>query len=76
MGGAAAAAGSGCRAGGGGAVGVLSCAEYGELQRVSFARTLWTFNFLFRGHHDLLIVCLAIIANIFVNWHRQLRSKS
>ena len=76
MGRAAATTGGGSRAGRGNSIRGFSRAEYGELHGVVFARTLGTFDFLARRHHDALVARLAIIANVFVDRHFRLLRRS
>jgi hypothetical protein len=66
---AATTAGGGSRAGGGSPIRGFSRAKHGELQSVTLARALRTFDLLGRGHHDAFVARLAIVADVFVNRH-------
>ncbi len=50
--------------------GAIRRAEHRELNRVLLPRALRAGNLLRLVQYDLLKVRLAILANIFVNWHR------
>src|SRR5450631_2855673 len=69
---AAATAGGGTRAGRSRVIRGLPSAEHRELQRVPRAGALGALDLLARGHHDTLVARLAIIADIFINWHGSL----
>ena len=51
--------------------GAIAGAENGELYGVSLARALRAGNLLLLVQHDFLEVRLAILANVFIDWHFQ-----
>jgi hypothetical protein len=57
------------RFGGGAVTGAGRGTKNGKLNRVSFAGTLWTSNFLLLVDHNFLEFVAAVFANIFVDRH-------